>query len=215
MIVNSQWLFHSNSYGNCNCDANCGCQFNLNSTHGFCQFVEGGKILDGHFEDTPLTGLNWAIMIKWPGEIAEGEGRSQIIIDKKANAKQREALNKILTGQVGEPGSNHFSVFASTCIEFLPTLYLPIKYKIDIAKRTASLRVDELIESTGEPLLDPFSGKPFHIALARPEGSFEFTYAEIGAGRSSVQGELAMELKGSYAQFCELHYNQKGLVYTH
>jgi len=36
--------------------------------------------------------------------------------------------------------------------------------------------------------------------------------AEIGSGTASVTGPMAMELDGSFAQFCILHYNQDGLV---
>lgn len=207
-----EWMIKSNSFGNCNCDANCGCQFNLPSTHGFCQFVSAGHIEDGHFNDISLTGLKWATMIIWPGEIAEGGGKRQIIIDESADEAQRQALVKIVSGEACAPGSNHFFVFASVCSEFLDTLYLPIEYEIDIAKRTAKLIVPGVIDARGEPIIDPHSGEPFHIALARPTGSFEFTYAEIGAGTAKVTGPLPMDLKGSYGQFNVHHYNQDGLV---
>ena len=54
---------------------NCGCQFNLPSTHGYCQSAFVGNIVEGHFNDTPLAGLNWAALYKWPGEIKDGNGR--------------------------------------------------------------------------------------------------------------------------------------------
>ena len=207
-----QWKIKSNTFGNCNCAANCGCQFNLPSTHGFCQFVEGGHIEEGHFNDISLTGLNWVFMIIWPGEIAEGGGKRQIIVDERADEAQRGALATIVAGDACAPGSNHFFVFGSMCSEFLETLYLPITYEIDINNRTARLFVPGLIDGRGEPIIDSFSGEPFHIALARPSGSFEFTYAEIGAGTSKVEGELPMDLQGSYAQYCVHNYDQDGLV---
>ena len=207
-----QWKIKSNTFGNCNCAANRGCQFNLPSTHGFCQFVEGGHIEEGHFNDISLTGLNWVFMIIWPGEIAEGGGKRQIIIDERADEAQRGALATIVAGDACAPGSNHFFVFGSMCSEFLETLYLPITYEIDINNRTARLFVPGLIDGRGEPIVDSFSGEPFHIALARPSGSFEFTYAEIGAGTSKVEGELPMDLQGSYAQYCVHNYDQDGLV---
>ena len=40
-----QWLFKSETYDNCNCAMNCGCQFNLPSTHGYCQSAFGGTSL--------------------------------------------------------------------------------------------------------------------------------------------------------------------------
>jgi hypothetical protein len=52
-----QWLFKSETYDNCNCAINCGCQFNLPSTHGYCPSAFVGNIVEGHFNDTPLAGL--------------------------------------------------------------------------------------------------------------------------------------------------------------
>ena len=207
-----QWQIKSYTYANCNCEANCGCQFNLPSSHGYCQFVQGGRIVEGHFNTTPLSGLHWAWMIVWPGEVAEGGGSSQIVIDERADDAQREALEKIISGQVSVPGSSHFAIFHSMCDTLLPTLYLPIEFDMNIEHRTARLRVRDLIEASGEPMIDPFSGDPFHIALARPKGSFEFTYAEIGLGSAEVAGSLSFTTDSSYAQFCVHHYNQDGLV---
>ena len=207
-----RWMIQSHSFTNCNCAANCGCQFNLSSTHGFCQFVAGGRIVDGRFNDITLTGLHWASIISWPGEIPEGGGTRQIVIDERADAAQRHALETIVSGESCAPGSNHFFVFASMCSTFLDTRYLPIEFAIDIPNRTARMRVPGLLESRGEPIIDAFSGKPFQIALARPTGSFEFTYAEIGNGTSKVTGAVPMDLDHTYGQFCIHHYDQDGLV---
>jgi len=84
--MSDRWMIRTNAYGNCNCATNCGCQFNLPSTHGFCQFVEGGHIEEGYFNDTSLSGLNWAFIMIWPGEIAEGNGKQLVIIDERADA---------------------------------------------------------------------------------------------------------------------------------
>ena len=83
--MTDQWVFKSETYDNCNCAVNCGCQFNLPSTHGYCQSAFVGKVVEGHFNDTPLAGLNWAALYKWPGEIKDGNGRRQIIIDERAD----------------------------------------------------------------------------------------------------------------------------------
>ena len=110
--MSDHWLFKSETYDNCNCAINCGCQFNLPSTYGYCQSAFIGNIVDGHFNDTPLAGLNWAGLYKWPGEIAEGNGKRQIIIDERADEAQRTALKTIISGEACEPLSNFFSVFA-------------------------------------------------------------------------------------------------------
>ena len=187
-----QWLFKSETYDNCNCAMNCGCQFNLPSTHGYCQSAFVGTIVEGHFNDTPLSGLNWAALYKWPGEIKDGNGRRQIVIDERADEAQRIALETIISGKACEPLSNLFAVFASTCSEFCETLFLPIDLDADLELRTARVEIPGVMRSSGRPMINEFTGQPFHIALARPRGSFEFTYAEIGLGTTSVTGDMEM-----------------------
>jgi hypothetical protein len=207
-----QWLFKSETYDNCNCAVNCGCQFNLPSTHGYCQSAFVGNLVEGHFNDTPLAGLNWAGLYKWPGEIAKGNGKRQIVIDERANDAQRVALETIISGNACKRLSNIFSVFASTCSEFCETLFLPINLAANLELRTATVDIPGIMTSTGRPIINEFNGQPFHIAFARPSGSFEFTYAEIGQGTTSVTGDMDMAYEDSWAHFCIHHFNQDGLV---
>ena len=146
-----QWVFKSETYDNCNCAINCGCQFNLPSTHGYCQSAFIGHLVDGHFNDTPITGLNWAALYKWPGEIADGRGKRQIIIDERADEAQRSALETIISGGACTPLSNLFSVFASTCSEFCKTLFLPIDLDADLEARTARVEIPGILESRAAP----------------------------------------------------------------
>ena len=208
----NQWLFKSETYDNCNCAVNCGCQFNLPSTHGYCQSAFVGSIIEGHFNHTPLAGLKWAGLYKWPGEIKEGKGKRQIVIDERADEAQRIALETIVSGRACKPLSNLFSVFASTCSELCETLFLPIDLEADLALRTARVEIPGIMRSSGRPMINEFTGQPFHIALARPSGSFEFTYAEIGLGTTSVTGDMEMAYGDSWAHYCVHHFNQDGLV---
>jgi len=210
--MSDQWLFKSATYDNCNCAVNCGCQFNLPSTHGYCQSAFVGHIEEGHFNDISLTGLNWAALYKWPGEIAEGGGKRQIVVDEHASNAQRTALQTIISGEACEPASNLFSVFASTCTKLCETLFLPIALETNWELRTASVDIPGVMSSTGRPIINEFDGQPFHVALARSNGSFEFTYAEIGLGTTSVAGDMEMSFADSWAHYCIHHFNQDGLV---
>jgi hypothetical protein len=190
----------------------CGCQFNEPTTHGTCQFAYVGTIVEGHFNDTPLAGLNWALLCIFPDEIAEGNGKRQIVIDERADDAQRIALETIISGDACEPLSNHFSVFGSLCTEFFETLFLPIDLDVNLEGRTAKVDIPGVVKSYGRPIINEFNGEPFHIAIARPTGSFEFTYGEIGRGSTTVTGDLEMAFEDSWALFCVHHYNQDGLI---
>ena len=210
--MQDQWLLKSETYDNCNCAVNCGCQFNLPSTYGFCQTAFVGTIIEGHFNDMPLAGLNWAALYMWPGEIAEGNGKRLIVIDERADGTQRTALKTIISGESCVPLSNIYSVFASLCSVSFETLFLPIDLEVNFELRTASVEIPGVMKSSGKPMINEFNGQPFHIALARPSDSIEFTYADIGLGTTSVTGEMEMAFEDSYAQYCVHHFNQDGLI---
>jgi len=207
-----QWIFKSETYDNCNCAVNCGCQFNLPSTHGYCQTAFVGHVVEGHFNDTPLAGLKWAGLYKWPGEIKDGNGKRQIVIDERANEAQRMALETIISGEACAPLSNFFSVFGSTCSAFCQTLYLPIHLEANQELRTAEVDIPGVLHSRGRPIINEFNGEPYHIGLARPHGSFEFTYAEIGLGSTSVTSDMEMAYEDSWAHWCIHHFNQDGII---
>ena len=210
--MTDEWEFKSHTYDNCNCSVSCGCQFNEPTTHGSCHFTYVGTIIEGHFNDTPLAGLNWALICLFPGEIADGNGKRQIVIDERADEAQRGALETIISGEACKPLSNHFSVFGSLCTELFETLFLPIGLDVDLKGRTAEVNIPGLVKSIGKPIINEFNGEPFHIAIARPAGSFEFTYGEIGRGTTTVTGDLTMAFEDSWALFCVHHYNQEGLI---
>ncbi len=207
-----QWLFKSETYANCNCAINCGCQFNLPTTYGFCESAYIGHIVEGHFNGTPIAGLRWAALYKWPGEIADGNGKRQIIIDERADETQRTALETIISGGACKPLSNVFAVFAATCSEFCETLFLPIDLEADLEGRTARVEIPGVLKSSAGPKINEFTSEPFHIALARPSGSIEFTYAELGLGTTTVTGDMEMAYSESWALFCVHHFNQDGLI---
>ena len=206
------WEFMSHTYDNCNCSVSCGCQFNEPTTHGNCQIAYVGTIVKGHFHDTPLAGMNWALICIYPGEMAEGNGKRQIVIDERANDAQRAALETIISGEACEPLSNHFSVFGSLCTKFYETLFLPINLEVDLESRSAKVDIPGAVKSAGRPIINAFNGEPFHIAIARPSGSFEFTYGAIGQGSTTVNGDLEMAFEDTWALFCVHHYNENGLI---
>jgi hypothetical protein len=147
----------------------------------------------------------------WPGEVAEGNGRQQVIIDERADDAQREALRKILHGEDTTPGATHYSVYNSMVSEVLETLYAPIDLDIDIDARTARVSVPGLVESTGSPIVDPFSGEAQRARIELPNG-FEYTVAEMGSGSSKLTGGIELELTDSYGQFNIMHLNQDGVI---
>lgn len=207
-----KWMLRGVEYTNCNCAYGCPCQFNSPSTHGCCEAVTCGIIEEGFFNDIRLDGLNWALLLKWPGEIAAGNGKEQAIIDEKADHAQRGALTKILYGESTAPGSTHFFVFNSTMSEVKDPLFTRIELSIEVDARKAKLNIPGIVESTGEPMINPFSGEPSSARINLPNG-FEYTVAEIGSGKTKSTAEgLELDLDSSHGQFNILHMNQDGVI---
>ncbi len=206
-----QWMLRGAEFSNCNCDYSCPCQFNAPTSNGFCEAVVGGVIEEGHFNDVRLDGLTFCMLFQWPGEVAEGDGKQQAIIDERADDAQREALRKILHGESTAPGATHFFVFNSTMSEVLPTLFAPVKVNVDIEARRASVEVPGQVESRGEPIMNPHTGTDHRVRINLPNG-FEYTTAEIGRGFSKAAAGISITLDDSYGQFNILHMNQDGVI---
>ena len=198
-------------YANCNCSYGCPCQFAAPTTNGFCEAVVSGHIEEGNFNDVRLDGLDWALLLQWPGEIAEGNGKQQVIIDERADSRQREALRKILHGESTAPGATFFFVVNSTMSEVLETLYSPIELEIDVEARKGRLQVPGVVESTGTPITHPVTGGEHRARINLPDG-FEYTVAEVGSGSTTATGAIQLNLSDSYGQFSVMHVNQDGVI---
>jgi hypothetical protein len=151
------------------------------------------------------------LIANFPGEIAEGNGRMQAIIDERADEAQRDAMGKILRGESTVPGTTHFYIFNSMASEVMDPLYAPIQVSIDVDARQANVKAEGLVEAKGTPIIDAFSQKPVRARINLPDG-FEYTVAEMGTGTSKVTAGLSLELNESYGQFSTIHMNQDGVI---
>jgi len=206
-----QWMIRGTQFANCNCAWGCPCQFNSPTTHGHCEAIEAGYIEEGVYDGTRLDGLSYVMLVWWPGEIADGNGREQFIIDERADEAQRAALGKILRGESTAPGATHFYVFNSTMSEVLDPIYAPIDMTIDIEGRKAQLEIPGIGVSRAAPITDPNSGNEFRARFSLPNG-FQMTDAEVGSGTTDLDAGIALHLADSHAHFATLHMNQDGVI---
>ena len=128
-MAHIDWVIVGKSYGNCNCDYGCPCQFESLPTHGSCKGFEVLEIENGHFGGLKLDGLRAAIIYSWPGPIFEGKGQMQVVIDERADPAQRKALETILHGGETEEAANHWWVFSTMSDTHHPTIYKPISFR--------------------------------------------------------------------------------------
>src|SRR5688572_10168510 len=207
----SIWEIKGRELVNCSCEYECNCQFNALPDKGHCHAVAGIQIDRGHHGDVRLDGMKLAAIFKWPGAIHEGNGEAIAFVDVRADAHQREALLRIMSGQDTDPFATMFAVYASTLTTFHEPVFTEIDFEVDVDARRGKLRVHGYIEMDGEPILNKATGQPSRAQIVLPEG-FEYTVAEIGSGRSRTHGPVQVSLTDTYGQFANLHLNSHGVV---
>jgi hypothetical protein len=211
-VARIDWLIEGKSFGNCNCDYGCPCQFESLPTHGACSGFEVFEIEKGHFGKVKLDGRRAAVIYSWPGPIFEGKGQMQIIIDERASPAQRDALNTILHGGETEEAANHWWVFSTMSDIHHPTLYNPISFEVDIDARKATASIPGVLQAEGRPIKSPATGPDHRVRIDIPNG-IEFEIAEIGSGSATTKGAVAFTLKDSYGQFNRLRQNGGGVIH--
>jgi hypothetical protein len=205
------WEIQGRELINCNCAWGCPCQFNALPTNGFCEAVGVVAIDKGRYGDVTLDGTICAMVVHWPGPIHEGKGKCQPIVDERAGAAQRDAILRIMAGQDTDPFATFFAVFATTFDEVFEPIFAPIELELDVAERRGSVRVAGVLEIEGGPIRNPVTGEVHRARIELPHG-FEYEVAEIGSGTSRSRGKIAVDLKGTHAQFASLHMNNHGVI---
>jgi hypothetical protein len=210
-MANVNWSIEGREFSNCNCDYGCPCQFNALPTHGNCEAAVGYQIDKGHFGDIKLDGVRAAAVYSWPGPIHEGNGAMQLIVDDSASDAQRAAMLKIMQGQETEPMATMWSVFTSMVTTVHDPLFAPIEFEVDVDERSGHLSVPGVVESHGEPIRNPVTGKIHRARIDLPHG-FEYSLAEVGSGTTKATGAIKLDLEKTYGQFARLHLTQNGVV---
>ncbi|MGH2954855.1 MAG: DUF1326 domain-containing protein [Solirubrobacterales bacterium] len=202
------WRIVGEEVGNCNCSWGCPCQFNGNPTHGNCHALIAYEVREGSFGDTDLAGVRWASIVSWPGAIHEGDGTIQLVVDEAASAEQREAVEKLVSG---DHGGGYFEIFASVLPHVRDPLTAPIEIETDRERRIASIKVGDFAQSTVEPIKNPVTGDEHRARIDLPDG-FEYKQAEIGnTVHARVAGEAPLEftLEGTYGQLNPIDWSNE------
>ncbi|MEO6065091.1 MAG: DUF1326 domain-containing protein [Lysobacterales bacterium] len=205
------WEIKGRELVNCSCTYGCNCQFNGLPDKGHCHAVAGIQIDAGRHGETSLDGLRVAAIFKWPGPIHEGNGEAIAFVDARADAAQREALLRIMTGQDTDPFATMFAVYASTVTKMHDPVFTDIDLELDIDGRRGRIFVKDYIDTVGEPLRNKATGVESRAQIVLPEG-FEYTVADIGSASSTTTGPVQMSLTDTYGQFANLHLDSHGVV---
>jgi len=211
-MAHSDWYVEGPAFGNCNCGYSCPCQFEEDPTQGNCRGYEVMEITKGHFEDLDLKGLKVAVLYAWPGPIYEGNGEMQLIIDPSASPAQRAALETVLTGGETDEEATHWWVFRAMCPTLHDTVFETIDFTSDMEARTASVKIGDVLTSSGRPIKPPHGDGEHRVRIDMPNG-IEFSVAEIGNASTKGTTAIALDLTDSYGQWHFMKHGPRGVVH--
>ena len=207
----TEWYVKAKEFGNCNCSYGCPCQFNGLPTHGDCMAAVGYQIDDGKYGDVKLSGLRAAAIYKWPAAVHQGNGIMQLIIDERADDKQRDALVKIMSGKDTKDMATVWWVYSAMCPTKLEPLFKPIEFTVDVDGRHARLLVPGILDTLGEPIRNPVTGAEHRARIDLPHG-FEYRLGEIGSGTTKATGAIKLDLQKTWGIFANIHLSHAGVV---
>ena len=193
------------TFGPCNCDWGCPCNFDAPPTFGHCDGVYVWAVREGTFGDVSLDGLNFAWAGHSPGPIHEGNLTAVVLVDEEATPAQRDALAALWTG--GRSGLP-FDILNAVTSTLLDTIYA--RFEIELAGIDTRARIGggEIFEVVQSRVKNPVTGEEEELYLDKPTG-FTSTRSELGmaeVARFVTEGLVLEGMSGKYAEYAEFAY---------
>jgi hypothetical protein len=185
--------------GGCNCDWGCLCNFEVAPSYGVCEGEYIWCIEQGHYADTKLDGLNFGMFLHSPAAIYLGNLTMAAVVDERASAPQRAAMEKIISGVAP------FEVFFSLTSTFLGIRYAA--FEVHLEGIHSRVNIPEVFELGLTLMTNPVTGAPELATLTKPTG---FT-SEVSELCTTVVERLAVEglpsdHSGKYGEYAPFEY---------
>ena len=185
-MVPVRWSLKGDYFENCNCEVLCPCMVRGGSavpTEGHCDVGFAFHIDQGSFDDISLSGLNFVVIAYTPGVMAHGDWSTGVYIDEQAGGRQRDALARIRSGQVGGPAERWMRL---TSVD-LGIKYVPISYAAEGHVRSVTIPgiMDFSVEGIlagrqqAEPMRLENTAHPVNSSLALAKGTVS-TFTDHG-----------------------------------
>lgn len=185
----------------CNCDYGCPCNFNARPSRGKCEGGWTWHVERGSFDDVSLDGLNFSVYANWPGAIHEGNGEAVILVDERANDRQRDAIATLVGGKFGGP----WAVLAWTWANKVQGP-LSVPYELELNGIASRIKAGNVLEWESRLIKNPVSGKEAHPRMLLPEGII-VKEADLGCSTVFRIGEgVPMDHSGQYTAVGRFEY---------
>lgn len=134
--MSKDWNLKGHYFEACSCNIVCPCIFLQDPTKGICEGYLVWRIDEGQMNGVDLSGLNVAVALHAPGNLAHGGMKVVFYIDNKATAEQKDALTEIYGGKAG----GHPAVIASLVGELLG--FESADVKVDFSDKVKKLTIE-------------------------------------------------------------------------
>ena len=196
----ADWKLRGTVVVACNCDYGCPCNFNALPTNGKCEGGWTWHVEEGSFGDTSLDGLTFSVLVNWPGAIHQGNGEGLILVEERADDAQREAMETLLSGEVGGP----WGILAWTW----PTVHgpKPVAFELDLNGIHSRVKAGDSLEVESTTIKNPVTGAEVHPGAVLPEG-LVFKRGDFGASSVfRVQDGISWDHSGQYTAVARFEY---------
>jgi hypothetical protein len=179
-----QWQAEGDWFDVCRCNIPCPCEFAQPPTDNHCEGILVWHVRKGRYGDVPIDGLNVVALGQFEGNIWAGAKATMgIILDERADPKQREALQTIFGGQAGGwPGE-----FANAIGEVRGIEYAPITFEIADDLAYWAVEVSGRAWGRAEALTGPTTLPGERVQVHNPPG------AEVGPGQVATWGVATLD----------------------
>jgi len=204
MVDIPQWWMKGDWFDVCSCNIPCPCEFAQPPTNNHCDGVMAYHIREGEYGDARLDGLSVIAVLRFDGNFWTGEADVTfgIFIDERADERQREAIQKVFSGQAGGVPAMIADLMGEggRWIEFVPITF-------EVADDLAYWRAEipGRVQAYAEGLTVPTTPAGARVQLLNPPGS------ETGAGQVCTWGKTtdnlvnAQEFQWNWAEKSSKH----------
>jgi hypothetical protein len=199
------WWAKGLLFENCNCQLVCPghVHFQQLCTHERCVGYWAVRFDDGRFEEVSLAGARAVIAYDCPQKMIEGSWTEVVLIDASAGDAQRNAIERILTGQAGGP----WEILARFVSNWLPTRSAAIR--IEEEERGKSVSIDGILDAR----IDDIKGRDRSTPV-----TFENMYNQIHPPTQMLargttcydDGTIRVETKDTHGLYSKFHWRVEG-----
>jgi hypothetical protein len=196
------WHFSGDFFESCNCEVNCPCGFGTPAHYDSCDVNHVFHISSGRYGDVTLDALNFALAFRTPKRMSDGNWLVAIYIDQRATRPQRQALERIASGEAGGGFTRRKSLTGT----LLGVKYVPINYESVGRRRKVTIpnaltmeveavpgaRPDEDVQLVNLPRAGETGGYPTTVAKAVAHSFSDYGLSWDNTGKNGYYRRVEM-----------------------